>query len=88
MKKLGIFLTLLLGFISFGQETLYSCGEVNESPFNGWSISPFKQFSDADFSQNQLKFKRDLGGFYTIEMVRKIDELVGFDKLFLQLDYE
>ena len=88
MKMLGIIIGLLVGVASHGRETLYSCGEVNETPFNGWSINAFNQFSNADFSENTLVFKRDFGGFYTIEMVRKIDELIGFDKLYLQLDYE
>ena len=88
MKTMGILLSLLVGLTSYGQETLYSCGEVSESPFNGWSITPFKQFANADFSNNNLTFKREFGGYYTIELIRKIDDLVGFDKLYLQLDYE
>lgn len=88
MKGLGIIITIIfLGSFSFAQENLFTCGKANEQPFNGWKITPYKSFKSVSFEENQIEFKREAPGDYNVEIERKITDLVGYDKLYLQLDY-
>lgn len=88
MKKLALLIGLFFCTAATSQETLYSCGTINKTDFNGWSVMPYKAFKNISFDENNITLTKENGGYYTFETVRKLDNLVGFNKLYLQLSYE
>lgn len=86
MKRAIFILAMcILPALANSKEVLFECGQTSETPFNGWKIKPFTVFDWVDFTDNRVTLYTESGGDYSVEFERKIDEMVGFSTVFLQL---
>lgn len=74
--------------VSQSKEILFECGANSGNNFNGWSIRPFGLFDAVDIHDHQIEFYSDHGGEFSICLIRKIDEMIGFSTIYVDMNFE
>lgn len=89
MKQIILILSIsLFPLLSFSNDLLFECGKNSEGNFNGWKVHPMNVFDNISFSENEIEFYSQNGGDYTISFTRKIEDMVGYSTLFIDVNFE
>ncbi|MBK7127738.1 MAG: T9SS type A sorting domain-containing protein [Crocinitomicaceae bacterium] len=81
-----LLLMLCAAWSAKGKDILLECGTNTGNGFNGWSIAPYKVFSEVNFSEETVSFYSAAGGDYNITLTRKISALREYAHLYFNLD--
>lgn len=60
---------------SFSADTLLQCGYGTLGNFNGWSIQPYKAFTNVVFEDHAILVEKESGGNVSLELVRQFSDL-------------
>lgn len=69
-------------------KTLFHCGEGSESGFNGWYVKGLNPNSHVYFEQKHLEIFSHQSGNCSLELTKKIDDMVGFNDINVSFDLE
>ena len=76
------------GEISNNTKTLFHCGEGSENGFNGWYISGLDANAHVYFEQKHLEIFSHQSGNCSLELTKKIDDMVGFNDINVSFELE
>ena len=69
-------------------KVLFHCGEGSEQGFNGWMVNGLNENSHVYFEQNHLEIFSHEPGSYSVELIKKIDDMVGYNNINVAFDTE
>ena len=69
-------------------ETLFQCGEGTERGFEGWMIEGLSHKTITYFENQTIEFFQHDAGTYSVGFVKRVDEMVGFNKLRVTADLQ
>lgn len=69
-------------------KTLFHCGEGSENGFNGWTVKGLNQNAHLYFEQKHLEIFSHQSGECSLELTKKIDDMVGFTDINISFDLE
>lgn len=89
MRQIFLILSITLSpILSNSKELLYECGLNTENNFNGWTVHPMAVFDNIGFYENEIEFYAENGGDYSIAFSRKIEDMIGYSTIFVDLNFE
>lgn len=83
MKVAMVIVSVLFINKCLSNNLIHACGFSAENDFSGWSVNPYKAFSEVEFKEETVAFHVKDGGDYTLLLTRKISEM----KTYSQLDF-
>ncbi len=89
MKHLILLLAVsLISTYSNTKELLFECGTNAKANFNGWQVEPYQAFDNISFTENEIEIYSENGGDYSISLIKKIEDMVGYSTLFIDMNFD
>src|SRR5688500_1833489 len=80
-RGIGFAVLLLVCSTALSNDVVFECGKSSAMSFNGWSVYPYKAFSEVEFKEETVTFHVHNGGEYTIMLTRRIEAMLLYSRM-------